>query len=123
MGLFIGQIYIILLDKGNFFRDSLLASLIDGVRASGNLDVHVRMTSTPRGCRWGPLECPVEEEVVLSHLKFFQQLPIKLTFENVIERFNANVSYSGFEVRLLFIFCLGLIVEVLVGDFCPIFIL
>ena len=37
-------------------RDSLLASLIDGVRASGNLDVHVRMTPTPRGKRLGPLE-------------------------------------------------------------------
>ncbi|KAG0721183.1 DnaJ subfamily C member 13 [Chionoecetes opilio] len=36
-------------------RDSLLASLIDGVRASGNLDVHVRMTPTPRGRRLGTL--------------------------------------------------------------------
>jgi hypothetical protein len=40
-----------------------LASLLDGVRASGNRDVHVKMIPTPRGKRIGPLSVPVEEEV------------------------------------------------------------
>ncbi|XP_045611089.2 dnaJ homolog subfamily C member 13 isoform X2 [Procambarus clarkii] len=76
-------------------RDSLLASLVDGVRASGNLDVHVRMTPTPRGKRLGPLEIPVDEEVESMHLKFLQQPPPGWSFAEAIERFNANVSYSG----------------------------
>lgn len=76
-------------------RDSLLASLIDGVRASGNLDVHVRMTPTARGRRLGPLEVPVDEEVESMHLKFLQQPPPGWTFMEAVERFNANVSYSG----------------------------
>ncbi|XP_050693547.1 dnaJ homolog subfamily C member 13-like isoform X2 [Eriocheir sinensis] len=76
-------------------RDSLLASLIDGVRASGNLDVHVRMTPTSRGRRLGPLEVPVDEEVESMHLKFLQQPPIGWTYVEAVERFNANVSYSG----------------------------
>lgn len=76
-------------------RDALLASLIDGVRASGNLDVHVRMTPTPRGKRLGPLEVPVDEEVESMHLKFIQQPPPGWTFAEAVERFNVNVSYSG----------------------------
>ena len=76
-------------------RDSLLASLIDGVRASGNLAVHVRMTPTARGRRLGPLEVPVDEEVESMHLKFLQQPPPGWTFMEAVERFNANVSYSG----------------------------
>ncbi|XP_071522873.1 dnaJ homolog subfamily C member 13 isoform X2 [Panulirus ornatus] len=76
-------------------RDSLLASLVDGVRASGNLDVHVRMTPTPRGKRLGPVEVPVDEEVESMHLKFLQQPPPGWSFAEAIERFNANVSYSG----------------------------
>ncbi|KAK3858864.1 hypothetical protein Pcinc_034976 [Petrolisthes cinctipes] len=76
-------------------RDSLLASLVDGVRASGNLDVHVRMTPTARGKRLGPLEVPVDEEVESMHLKFLQQPPPGWSFAEAIERFNSNVSYSG----------------------------
>src|SRR5690606_33901165 len=44
-------------------RDALLASLLDGVRASGNLDVHVKMSLTIRGNRIGPYSMPVDEEV------------------------------------------------------------
>lgn len=78
-----------------WYRDSLLASLVDGVRASGNLDVHVRMTPTARGKRLGPLEVPVDEEVESMHLKFLQQPPPGWNFAEAIERFNSNVSYSG----------------------------
>lgn len=77
------------------FRDALLASLVDGVRASGNMDVHVRMTPTPSGKRLGVLAVPVEEEVESMHLKFLQQPPIGWTFSEAVQRFNANVSYSG----------------------------
>nr|CAD7401104.1 unnamed protein product [Timema poppensis] len=76
-------------------RDSLLASLLDGVRASGNRDVHVKMTMTPKGKRLGPLGCPLEEETESSHLKFLQFPPLKRSFSEVVERFNANIPYSG----------------------------
>ena len=34
-------------------RDALIASVLDGVRASGNRDVHVKMRFTGRGYRLG----------------------------------------------------------------------
>nr|XP_031831200.1 dnaJ homolog subfamily C member 13 [Nomia melanderi] len=76
-------------------RDSLLASLLDGVRASGNRDVHVRMYPIPRGKRLGPLNLPVDEEVETSHVKFLHQPPSGRTFAEILERFNANIPYSG----------------------------
>ncbi|XP_011314514.1 dnaJ homolog subfamily C member 13 isoform X3 [Fopius arisanus] len=76
-------------------RDSLLASLLDGVRASGNRDVHVKMSPIARGKRLGPLNLPVDEEVETSHVKFIQQPPGGRTFAEILERFNANVPYSG----------------------------
>ncbi|KAK7873572.1 hypothetical protein R5R35_009276 [Gryllus longicercus] len=76
-------------------RDSLLASLLDGVRASGNRDVHVKMTPTPKGKRIGPLCIPVEEEVESLHLKFLQQPSGRRSFSEIVERFNANIPYSG----------------------------
>lgn len=76
-------------------RDSLIASLLDGVRASGNRDVHVKMHSVARGKRLGPLSLPVDEEVETSHIKFLQQPPGNRTFVEILERFNANISHSG----------------------------
>lgn len=76
-------------------RDSLLASLLDGVRASGNQDVHVRMTPTNRGERLGPFTVPVDEEVESSHVKFLNVQPVGWTFAIAVSRFNANVAYSG----------------------------
>ncbi|XP_030761294.1 dnaJ homolog subfamily C member 13-like [Sitophilus oryzae] len=76
-------------------RDSLLASLLDGVRASGNKDVHVTMVPTQRGFRLGPLHIPVEEEAESLHLKFLQNPPSQYPFSLCVRRFNANVSYSG----------------------------
>lgn len=73
----------------------MLASLLDGVRASGNKDVHVRMLNTPRGKRLGPLHLPVDEEIESAHLRFLQQPPPKRSFAEMVERFNANVPYSG----------------------------
>lgn len=76
-------------------RDSLLASLLDGVRASGNKDVHVKMYPVTRGRRLGPLNLIVEEEVEISHVKFLQQPPGNRPFAEILERFNTNVPYSG----------------------------
>ncbi|XP_041101155.1 dnaJ homolog subfamily C member 13-like [Polyodon spathula] len=75
-------------------RDSLMASLLDGVRASGNRDVCVKMTPTHKGQRWGLLSMPVDEEVESLHLKFLAAPP-NGNFADVVFRFNANVSYSG----------------------------
>ncbi|XP_031784415.1 dnaJ homolog subfamily C member 13 isoform X2 [Nasonia vitripennis] len=76
-------------------RDSLLASLLDGVRASGNRDVHIKMYPIARGKRLGPLCLPVDEEAETSHVKFLQQPPGGRAFAEILERFNANIPYSG----------------------------
>lgn len=76
-------------------RDSLLASLMDGSRASGNCSVHVQSKRTPVGKRWGPLDCPVDEKVESLFLKFIHQPPPTWTFNELMIRFNANVEYSG----------------------------
>ncbi|CAJ0940494.1 unnamed protein product [Ranitomeya imitator] len=75
-------------------RDSLLASLLDGVRASGNRDVCVKMTPTQRGQRWGLLSVPVDEEVESLHLRFLNTPPNGV-FADAVFRFNSNISYSG----------------------------
>ncbi|XP_039609400.1 dnaJ homolog subfamily C member 13 isoform X3 [Polypterus senegalus] len=75
-------------------RDSLLASLLDGVRASGNRDVCVKMAPTNKGQRWGLLSMPVDEEVESLHLKFLAAPP-NGNFADAVFRFNANISYSG----------------------------
>ncbi|XP_028029747.1 dnaJ homolog subfamily C member 13 isoform X2 [Bombyx mandarina] len=75
-------------------RDALLASLLDGVRSAGQRDVHVRSTYTPRGYRLGPLHHSVDEETESNHLRLFQN-PVGMTRAEVIERFNANIGYSG----------------------------
>ena len=76
-------------------RDALLASLLDGARAAGNPDVHVRMSWLERGKRLGPLDLPCLEEVESSSLKFLTQPPVGWDFAQAVSRFNANVSYSG----------------------------
>lgn len=37
----------------------------------------------------------MDEEVESMHLKFLQQPPVGWTYVEAVERFNANVSYSG----------------------------
>jgi len=76
-------------------RDSLLASLLDGARAAGNPDVHVRMSYLERGKRLGPLDLPCHEEIESSSLKFLTTQPVGWDFAQAVSRFNANVSYSG----------------------------
>ena len=56
-------------------RDALLCSILDGVRASGNRDICVKMRSSHRGKRLGPLNLPVEEEVESQFLKYVGNTP------------------------------------------------
>lgn len=74
-------------------RDSLLASLLDGVRASGNRDVCVKMKPTIRGFRFAPVISTVDEEVESQHLRFLAVPPA--TFAEAVERFNSNIPYNG----------------------------
>lgn len=76
-------------------RDALLATLLDGVRASGNCDVHVKMQSTCRGQRFGPFYLPVDEEVEVNHLRFLVSLPVRWDFSRAVVQFNNNISYKG----------------------------
>ncbi|KAF2354993.1 hypothetical protein FHG87_014250 [Trinorchestia longiramus] len=76
-------------------RDALLASLMDGARGSGHLGVHVRMSPSDPYKRLGPASCPVNEEVESMCLRFLQQPVIGCPFAEAVERFNANVPYSG----------------------------
>lgn len=73
----------------------MLASFLDGVRGSGNRDVHVRMTLLELGKRLSPLNVLAEEDVEAAHLRFLAQPPPGWTFADAVSRFNANVSYSG----------------------------
>lgn len=43
----------------------------------------------------GPFTVPVDEEVESQMMKFLQTPPVGMTFANAVERFNANISYSG----------------------------
>ncbi|KCV70333.1 hypothetical protein H696_02660 [Fonticula alba] len=81
-------------------RDSLLASLLDGVRASGNRDVCIKMRETSRSERIGLWSQPVDEEIQLTCLTMVAQFgPNSLPFEQLISRFNANVDYSGLHLH------------------------
>ena len=61
-------------------RDSLLASLLDGARAAGNPDVHVRLSPLERGRRLTPLDLPCLEEIESSCLKFLTSQPVGWDF-------------------------------------------
>lgn len=74
----------------SFPRDSLLASLLDGVRASGNRDVCVKMTPTDKGQRWGLLSVPVDEEVESLHLRFLATPPSKSSLFRSVFFLNLN---------------------------------
>ncbi|KAH8022439.1 hypothetical protein HPB51_024538 [Rhipicephalus microplus] len=58
-------------------RDALLATLLDGVRASGNGDVLVsgQAGQWGRGRRVGPLGCPPDEDVEATYLRMLHTPP------------------------------------------------
>ncbi|KAL1130026.1 hypothetical protein AAG570_012969 [Ranatra chinensis] len=76
-------------------RDSILATLLEAVRAAGNKDVHVKMKPTARGKRLGPYHVSLDEEVESIHLRLLKQNVGKKVMSEMIERFNCNVPYSG----------------------------
>nr|VZI16997.1 unnamed protein product [Spirometra erinaceieuropaei] len=82
-------------DKDNGLPDSLVCSILDGVRASGNDGVCVRSSNSRRGYRVLPMSVPSSEEVESMHLRFLRQPPEGIPFWETVERFNANVAYSG----------------------------
>lgn len=88
----------------------MLASLIDGVRASGNVDVHVKMTYTNRGFRLGSLINTVDEEVESWHLKFLQLLPGVVLIKYLQIAFNYMFFNMNFEPIISY-YCSGM-------DFC-----
>lgn len=73
----------------------MLASLLDGVRASGNRDVCIKMSLTRRSHRLGPFNSIIDEEVESIHTKFLHELPPGYTIDEMLNRFNVNVPYSG----------------------------
>lgn len=77
------------------YRDALLCSILDGVRASGNRDICVKMSRTVRGQRLGPLHLPVDEEVESQYLRYISNTPQGIKFSEAVRKFNANVGYSG----------------------------
>jgi len=84
---------IMLYHYGN--RDALLCTILDGVRASGNRDVCVKMSRTNRGHRLGPFSVAVEEDVESQYLRYLTNQPQGVLFSEAVERFNANIAYSG----------------------------
>lgn len=73
----------------------MLASLLDTIRAAGNRSAHVSTHGTSRGLRLLPLWATVDEEIENQVLRLVQTpLPDK-PYSELLERFNANVPYSG----------------------------
>lgn len=82
-------------------RESLLASLLDGVRGSGNRDVCVKMSETVVFNRVGSWHQSVDEEVQLVYLRALAHFDpsVGITFDQLVGRFNVNVDYSGLHLR------------------------
>lgn len=60
------------------------------------MDVHVKSSNSERNKRVVPLNTPVDEETEANLLRFiinFYQYPVKRA--EVLDRFNANIPYSG----------------------------
>eukprot|EP01134_Creolimax_fragrantissima_P008258 CFRG8258T1 len=78
-------------------RDTLLSSLLDCVRSTGNKSVHVRMAPTDLGQRIGPLDVLVDEEIESVYLRKIGQFDgtLGVTFSQVVADFNTNIDYRG----------------------------
>lgn len=72
-----------------------MCTILDGVRASGNRDVCVKMSRTKRGYRLGPFSVAVEEDVESQYLRYLTTQPQGVLFSEAVEKFNANIAYSG----------------------------
>ena len=74
-------------------RDSLLATLLDSVRGSGNRDVCVKSSPGDPHMRWAPLYAGPDEDIETLLLKFLGTGGNDV--DDAVLRFNANVSASG----------------------------
>ena len=70
-------------------REALLASLLDGVRASGNRDVCVKFSETGVFNRVGPWSQPVEEEIQVMYLKSlaYYDASSGISFDQLVSRY------------------------------------
>ncbi|KRZ86633.1 DnaJ -like protein subfamily C member 13 [Trichinella sp. T8] len=77
-------------------RDDLLASILDGVRSAGNVNVHVGMRRKNLALRWAPSCVPVDTESKLTLMKFITSSGMsREEFLETLRRFNSNIPYGG----------------------------
>uniref|UniRef100_A0A8R1HPJ1 J domain-containing protein n=1 Tax=Caenorhabditis japonica TaxID=281687 RepID=A0A8R1HPJ1_CAEJA len=76
-------------------RDLILASLLDGIRASGNNEVFVCGHRFERNLRIIPFSTSLDEDSESQCMKHIIAPPPGLRRCDLIRRFNANVPYSG----------------------------
>ena len=76
-------------------RDSMLASLLDSIRAAGNRNVCIQIHRSFRGERYAPLTQAPDEEVESTLLKHLSQPTQLCNFSTAVLRFNSNINFSG----------------------------
>ncbi|KAI1707730.1 dnaJ domain-containing protein [Ditylenchus destructor] len=76
-------------------RDSLLASLIDGSRGSGNYQVFVTSRKFDKSLRILPFNQLMDEDGEALLMKHICNVPPGLKRSDMIARFNANIPYNG----------------------------
>uniref|UniRef100_A0A914BXU0 J domain-containing protein n=1 Tax=Acrobeloides nanus TaxID=290746 RepID=A0A914BXU0_9BILA len=75
-------------------RDIILASLVDGARASGNYQIFVT-SRMERSLRLMPFKHLLDEEGETQLMRHITSVPPGLKRSEMIRRFNANVPYNG----------------------------
>lgn len=77
---------------------SVLATLLDGARSSGNRDVCVRMCRTNRGDRVGPMYASAHEDIESLLLKTVAgDVGASIPMAVALGHFNANIGFSGLQ--------------------------
>ncbi|CAD6190910.1 unnamed protein product [Caenorhabditis auriculariae] len=76
-------------------RDLILASLLDGIRASGNDEVFVTGFRFERHLRVIPLTTTLDEDSESQCMRHMIAAPPGMRRSDTIRRFNANIPYSG----------------------------
>ncbi|KRX78176.1 DnaJ -like protein subfamily C member 13 [Trichinella sp. T6] len=106
-------------------RDDLLASILDGVRSAGNVNVHVGMRRKNLALRWAPSCVPVDTESKLTLMKFITSSGMsREEFLETLRRFNSNIPYGGsflssFKEKQI-VNCILAIVDINTNDLDPV---
>ncbi|KRZ86631.1 DnaJ -like protein subfamily C member 13 [Trichinella sp. T8] len=106
-------------------RDDLLASILDGVRSAGNVNVHVGMRRKNLALRWAPSCVPVDTESKLTLMKFITSSGMsREEFLETLRRFNSNIPYGGsflssFKEKQI-VNCILAIVDINTSDLDPV---